>query len=196
MAILREHIVRKQELRIATLEKQNVVMLEMMKRYARGAADNNITIGDDSQAPTSASQTQNTAVNVFGQEKLDHINTEKIRLVLDESLASLAIPDAAQTAALKTAQLIYSDPEHLENVTCFLPNKTMQEVLVYTGEGWDIQPVQLVLPVMALKAVDTLFNLQPREEDVDTYGPIMIELREKERKYAKGCQLRAILVRN
>jgi 23S rRNA A2030 N6-methylase RlmJ len=91
--------------------------------------------------------------------------------------------------------LVYSDPDHPENLTAYLPNKKTNDVLVHAEAGWEVQPASLVLPPMAQKSVDTLFDHQPYE-DADDYGPLMKELAENEKRYAAGSELRPILVRN
>ena len=142
---------------------------------------------------------QNIIINVFGQEGLDHATTARIRAILDESLTRPALGEAAQTAILRTAMLVYSDPDHPENLTAYLPNKKTQDVLVHADRGgtpcWEVQPSSLVLPPMAKKSVDTIFNRQPYE-DADEYGPLMKELSDNEKRYVTGVDLRPILVRN
>jgi len=141
-------------------------------------------------------------INVFGKEDLDHVTSTQIRAILDLSLKSVpgaALPTAASTAVIKTAMMVYSDPQHPENLTCYLPNKKTQEALVHVARGgtttWEVQPAQLVLPPMAERSINTLFDLQPFE-DATEYGPLMKELAANEKRYAAGTELRPILIRN
>ena len=131
-------------------------------------------------------------INVFGQEKLDHITAERIKTILDECLQR-ALPTAVSEAVLKTAMLVYSDPDRPENLTAYLPNKKLNAALVHTLAGWEVRPTQLVLPPMALKSIDTLFGNQPHEED---YAPLLKELQQNEARFAAGEELRPLLIRN
>ncbi|MEL0212665.1 MAG: hypothetical protein VW891_19135, partial [Novosphingobium sp.] len=129
------------------------------------------------------------------------ITPARIKAILDETLggAKAGVEHAAHAAVLKTAMLVYSDPDHPENLTAYLPNKKTNDVLVRTSRrgtsGWEVQPASLVLPPMAQKSVDTLFDRQPYE-DADEYAPLMKELADNEKRYVEGAELRPILVRN
>jgi hypothetical protein len=57
-------------------------------------------------------------VNVFGNEDMTHIGRQEIKALLDDVLRATQDPDqGANSAFLKTAMLIYSDPAHPENLT-------------------------------------------------------------------------------
>ncbi len=145
--------------------------------------------GDHAQVDNS----KKIVINVFGQEKLDHVTAERIKTILDECLQRPALPTAVDEAILKTAMLVYSDPDHPENLTAYLPNKKTKDALVHTEAGWEVQPTQLVLPPMALKSIDTIFGKQPHEGE---YVPLLKELQQNEARFAAGEDLRPILVRN
>ena len=147
--------------------------------------------GDHAQVDNS----KKIVINFFGQERIDHVTLVWVRAILDESLKAPALPTAADTAVLRTAMLVYSDPGRPENLTCYLPNKKTDDALVHTETGWEIQPTTLVLPPMAQKSFDTLFDKQPYE-DADAYVPLLKELQQNEARYAAGEELRPILVRN
>lgn len=132
-------------------------------------------------------------IHVFGQEKLDHVTSERVKAILDECLRRPALPTAADEAVLKTALLAYSDPERPENLTAYLPNKKTDDALVHTEAGWEVQPTRLVLPPMALKSLDALFGQQPPEGE---YAPLLKELQQNEARFAAGEELRPLLVRN
>jgi len=211
MDLLYEHTIRRQEARIATLERQNEEMLGMMRQLV--ARDGGTTLATAPQANVGeivitgdhnivdARRVETTVVvNVFGQEGLEHVTSARIRAIMEESLGVGAPSAAAQAAVLKTALLVYSDPEHPENLTCYLPNKKGDEALVHMSRngttGWEVQPVPLVLPPMARKSVDALFDRQPFE-DAATFEPLMAELRDNEARYVGGQgALRPVLVRN
>ena len=196
MERLYEHMIRKQSAEIADLKAQNVEILALLRQGAPTATsmlqagEVAIQAGDNAQVDNSKKIIN---INVFGQEKLDHVTAERIRSILDECLRRPALPIAADEAVLKTAMLVYSDPSRPENLTAYLPNKKTKDALVHTEAGWEIQPTTLVLPPMAQKSFDALFGKQPHE---DEYAPLLKELQQNEARFAAGEALQPILVRN
>lgn len=206
MEVLYEHTFRKQAAEIVELKAQNAEMMRMMHEMrgmvlaGRGSGQQvgEVAIQGDANQVAVDNRSQ-VIVNVFGQEGLNHVTAARIKSILNESMRASALPTAANAAVLKTAMLVYSDPDHPENLTAYLPNKKTNDVLVHASRdgatGWEIQPASLVLPPMAQKSVDTLFNRQPYE-DAEDYGPLMKELVANEKSYVAGHELRPILVRN
>lgn len=203
MSVLYDHTIRKQQAQIAHLtalvekqtsciDKQSTLVRQLLDRQ-----DGQTVVVGASDGAQVAIDNHRTIVNinVFGRERLDHATSAHIREILDESRAAPSLPAAAQTAVLKAAMLIYSDPDHPENYTCYLPNKKTNDVLVHAEDGWEIQPAALVLPPMAVKGVDVIFDRQPYE-DAERYGQLLTELRDNEQRYTTGAELRPILVRN
>ena len=202
MEVLYEHTLRKQQAQIAKLEEQNAEMMDMMRQLA-GA-------GAVAQAPTSTqagevavqgngNQVDNrkttVVINIFGSEDLAHIQAPEIKAILDSSLRAGAPETKASTAILQTALLAYSDPDHPENLTCYLPNKKTDDALVHGNAGWEVRPCPLVLAPMAQQSLDQLFDKQPFES-AETYESLMAELRDNEERYTTGEALRPVLVRN
>lgn len=141
-------------------------------------------------------QQNNIVINVFGQESTAHVNRSSIKGLLDGVLQQSMSPvQSAIAALLKTAMLIYSDPARPENLTCYLPNKKKDDVMVHGDEGWEIQPCTLALPPMVTKSMDTLFANQPFEE-ADKYGDLMRVLRANEAAYKEGKEMKMVLIRN
>ena len=146
--------------------------------------------------PVTATVTNHVTINMFGGEKIDHIERCNVRELLDKTLATGQSPlDSALQALIRAAALIYSDPSHPENLTCYIPNKKNDEVMIHGDAGWEVQPCQVVLPPMAMRSCNLLFNKQPFE-DAEPYGDLMIALRDNEEAFKKGKQMRTILVRN
>ena len=199
MERLYEHILQKQnaerDAKIDRLEAQNAEILALLRHQQPLASANALQAGevgiqgDHAQVDNS----KKIVVNVFGQEKLDHVTAERVKTILDECLQRPALPQAADEAVLKAAMLVYSDPERPENLTAYMPNKKTNEALVHTTKGWEVQPTKLVLPPMALKSLDTIFGKQPPEEE---YAPLLKELQQNEARFAAGEELRPLLVRN
>ena len=220
MERLYEHTIQKQQAQIDTMQALMVQQAEMITRLIgpnndqlaaprgqnggnTGAQAGEVTVqGVQGDVAIDNSKRMFTTVNinVFGQESLDHVTMERIKAVLDESIRAPALLVAANTAILKTAMLVYSDPDRPENLTCYLPNKKTNDALVHLSRpdgttGWEVRPTTLVLPPMAQKSVDMLFDRQPFE-DAEEYAPLMKDLRDNEARYTAGGELRPILVRN
>ena len=196
MDLLYEHTVQRQARQIETLERQNAEILGLMRQLIDRGPGSVVVTGNN------IVDARKVVINVFGQEGLGHVTQKQIRTILEESLplAAGGVGVAAQAALLKTALLVYSDPDHPENLTCYFPNKKGNEALVHMTRpdgtvGWEVQPVPLVLPPMAQKSIDALFERQPYD-DARAFEPLVRELRDNEQRYATGSELRPILVRN
>ena len=204
MERLYDHTIQKQmvEMRAenaemkAMIETQSKMVQQLLDRQG-APSSSSLTLqagelafqGDHAQVDNS----KKIVINVFGQETLDHVTAGRIKTILDECLQRPALPTAVGEAVLKTAMLVYSDPNRPENLTAYLPNKKTKDALVHTKAGWEVQPTQLVLPPMALKSIDAIFGKQPHE---DEYAPLLKELQENEARFAAGEDLHPILVRN
>jgi len=97
-------------------------------------------------------------VNVFGQEKVDHITAPQIYQLL---MNAKGAADPGIQALLDTALVVFSDPAKPENLTCYLPNKKTSDALVHEAEGWQIKPIETVLSPMVRRSLDVLFRKQP-----------------------------------
>jgi len=145
-------------------------------------------------APVSHHHTYN--INVFGSEQLPHIDRQVVKAIMDTAMGASQSPtNAALMVLLKAATLIYSDPDHPENLTCYLPNKKHDTVMVHGESGWEVQPMQLVIPPMATKCCDVLFMNQPFEH-AERYGDLMTALRYNETAFKDNREMRTVLVRN
>jgi len=147
-------------------------------------------------------------VNVFGQEKVDHITAPQIyRLLMGAKDAS----EPAIQALLNAALVVFSDPEKPENLTCYLPNKKTSDALVHEASGWQIKPIETVLSPMIQKSLDVLFLKQPHgheaglpdKPDIAGCGEVLKKVMELEtdsvlskKASASHGPLRAVLVRN
>jgi len=202
MEQLYEHTIRRQEMRIAALEEQNLQMVALMPHTLTAGEvgiqqHGNGTINVDNRKMINSNN--NIVINVFGKESMDHVTPVTIRKILEESLRNPLISQAVQSVVLKTAMLIYSDPEHPENLTCYLPNKKTNDVLVHTNRngilGWEVLPTSLVLPPMAITSIDAIFDNQPFD-DAEMFKLLMVDLRAREQELCTGSLLRPVLVRN
>ena len=108
----------------------------------------------------------NVTINAFGQESFDHITHERIRALLDEAIRSKQADDATSATLARAAQLIYSDREHPENITCYMPSQDVRSAMVCAGADggrvqWRILPRDKVVSPMARRTKDLLFSKQP-----------------------------------
>ena len=217
MELLYEYTIKKQQTEIDELKKQNKEMFTMVKEQGQlmkqiaanqqgsSSKDNKIKTTNKVKGSGAAVMgDQNTVVvdnkriviNVFGKENLNHITRGDIKAILDTSVQNSLVGDAAQMALLKMAMALYSDPAHPENITCFLPNKKTNDALIHTADGWEVQPVDLVVTPMAERSMNELFDKQPLE-DYQKYDKVMRELLNNgERHIGNTSALRPILVRN
>ena len=209
---LYEHTLQKQ------LEDQKTQIAEMAKMMRQmqsqlalrpGAATGVVVdtqVSSAAAAAVTASHINQTAqtinnigsvhINIFGKEDTKHIGQTEVKALLDDVLSTTQDPTQGAIAAfLKAAMLVYSDPGHPKNLTCYLPNSKKDDVFVHVGEGWTVQPYKVVLPPMATKSLDTLFENQPFV-DADKYGDLMKALVANEQAYKEGKEMRTILVRN
>jgi hypothetical protein len=188
---LYEHTLQKQ---LAEQNEKITRMEDMMRQLLmqQGGASSNVEVSIQGDHAT-VDNSKNITINVFGKEGVNHITPERIKTLLDESMQAPAIPTAADTAVLETALMVYSDPNHPENLTCYMPNKKFEGVLIHATKGWEVLPADLVLPPMAQKSLDLLFRKQPAERE---YAPLLKELQQNEARFAAGKILRPLLERN
>ena len=218
MERLYEHTLQKQNAeqnaKIDRLEAQNSEMKAMMETQSKmlqqllacqgaPAASSATTTTAALEAGETAIQATDHAqvdaskktfnINIFGKESLDHISMEKIKVILEECLRQGSVKTAAADAVLKTAMLVYSDPARPENLTAYKPNKKTKDAMVHTEGGWEVQPDRQVLPPMAMKSIDALFDNQPHSAD---YKDLFREIINREKEYSEGGELEPVLIRN
>lgn len=209
MELLYEHTLREQEAEMKKVKEENALMKFQLRRLECKMQQLEVYSQQGCQGYSSDKPAMvNTAflgpvvnnttivINNFGQENSDHIGPTEVKQLLDRTLECVKNPtQAALTAMLAAATLIYSDPEHPENLTCYLPNKKTDDVMVHGKRGWEIKPYTMVLPPMVAKSLDTVFAHQPFE-DASKYGELMKALKENEEAYQQGKEMKTILVRN
>ena len=209
MELLYEHTIKKQQTQISNLEKlvkeQGQMMKQLMgSKQGQGPTSKAVTTNHTTKGEVITSGNHNTVVvdnkriviNVFGKEDLSHITRADVKAILDTCVQNTVIENAAEMAMQKMAMAVYSDPAHPENITCFLPNKKTNDALIHTAEGWEVQPVGLVVTPMAERSVTEIFDKQPLQ-DYAKYDGLMRELRDNgDRHIGNGSALRPILVRN
>lgn len=147
-------------------------------------------------------------VNNFGEESTSHISDTKIQQILDSATSGArSMRSSAIKALCDAALLIYSDPDHPENITCYIPNTSDENAMVHTAQkdgtmGWEVRPVQLVLPPMAASSLDLIFEKQFfADSGQKRYEEILQHLRDSERDLSgegSPCEasMRAVLIKN
>ena len=144
-------------------------------------------------------------LNFFGSESIGHITQADVMRLLDEAMVQ-GSPDALFTNA---AMLIYSDLEHPENITAYMPSSgRSDQVMIYqkdesgNGPAWCSVPLNRATPPMVKKTIDMLMIKQPfhpGQNSLEDYGRMLTQVFDKEKEYKMGSgkkQLRAVLVRN
>jgi hypothetical protein len=146
-------------------------------------------------------------INLFGQEDTSHITRGDIWRIFN-ALGPIGadLRRASEQAILRAAMLIYSDEQHPENITCYIPNKKGKEAMVHDEKGWAMQPINLVLSPMAAKSVDALFKKQPlpgvdgidEGANIDVCTKILRHIADHEGDLTSepSAELRAIPIRN
>jgi hypothetical protein len=168
------------------------------------------TFNANTHIDNSVGKTTIVNINVFGQEKLSRITKPQV-IDLLRSLGPVGenVKAIAEKAIIQAAMLIFSDPAHPEDITCYLPNKKGDNALVHGETGWEMQPVGLVISPMAAQSIEVLFKHQPApdqhtpENDVkwmmEECGNIMRYIQRHEgdmmNEPPRG-ELRGILIRN
>ena len=215
MELLFEHTMKKYQARLEQMET-TISQLALVPAGATPGALNAPTgapaAGATAQGSAAAAQGAAAAVrgdnnnvqvvniNFFGEEKTDYISRDMMRQIFEKSVApgdGVRPPPAvaARSAVIGTAQLLYSNPEHPENMTCFMPNQKTDVALVHTAGGWDMQPLATVLPPMATRTIDELFEKQPVENGRH-FTPMVSELCRNTGAYTAGAQLKPVLICN
>ena len=172
MEKLYEHTLKRQladqQAKTSSLETQMATMQAQMQAMALAPAPQRVPqqVNNTQMTTIVNAPVQVITINAFGGEQLKHIGTPQIKALLDATLQSSQSPlDAATQALIRAATLIYSDPEHPENLTCYIPNKKRDEVMIHGTTGWEIQSGQVALPPMATRSCDVLFDKQPVEDE-------------------------------
>lgn len=179
---------------------------------AQSNSSRNIAVAQAGGIAVNDNRQQHITINIFGREKFDHIHSPQIMHLLEAvgAAGSTAVEDLKKAAALavvKAAMLIFSDPIHPENLTCYLPNKRGTDALVHGEGGWEVQPVSLVLSPMATQAVELLFAKQPYPgidgvadtAKIDECGRILRYIAEHEKDLRNDPprnEMRGVLIRN
>lgn len=205
MERLYQHVIQRQQRENADLRRR---VQNLEDRFAAGAplAVQGSTVTNHNNYGV----VNNITVNIFRQEATPHIGLREVKRILDGTKCLAADPAGAATQVLmEMAMLIYSDPEHPENLTCFLPNKKTKDALVHAarpdgGTSWEVRPVPLTLSPMAQKSLDVIFRNQPLPgldgcdgmSDHHEYDYVIKELAHNEERYARGEALQPILIRN
>jgi hypothetical protein len=91
-------------------------------------------------------QSTKITINVFGKENTSHITHANIwRIFKKISPVGDDLRKAAERMILEVAMMIFSDEKHVENITCFIPNKKGKEALIHGENGWEIMPISLAM---------------------------------------------------
>ena len=162
-----------------------------------------------SPAPLNLSIHNNVTINVFGSESWQHIGSHQIKALLD---CTMPMTDLVHTAPREqdvanffkqTAMLIYSDTDHPENLTAYIPQHAgkQDQVMVYRGDvrNWEVVPLAQVTPPMTKNTLDLLQVRQPCDSgvrDVRDYSAFLRHVFDQQDRWVDGKELRAVLIKN
>jgi len=162
----------------------------------------------------------------FSREKVDHLSRNEVYNKIFDMVvpkgpvappagaSELAEPDPRYLHDLcgrlitHAAIMIYSDPAHPGNITCYLPKKSDNSAMVHGTFGWTLQPVNMVFPPMLQRSIDLLFGNQPvpgedgypRRHDhprVQAVTQLMRHIADNEQEFLRDAEtMRPVLVRN
>ena len=150
----------------------------------------------------------------FGHEDVSHIGKGDVLGMLREVAPDPSSLTADSSAALvksvcdqlitHAAMLIYSDPEHSYNITCYLPKASWTQAMTHGHDGWTLKPVSIVFPPMVRKAINLIFDKQPIAGmdftgNASAYTTILRYIQEHESELTSGSGgaiMRPILLRN
>lgn len=110
----------------------------------------------------------------FGEESVDHLKRGDIFEAFSNVAPKAPVPidanrpgdmavlrELSRQLITRAAMLIYSDPDHSENITCYLPRKSDNNAMVHGRHGWSLEPVNVIFTPMLRKSVSLIFNQQP-----------------------------------
>jgi hypothetical protein len=152
------------------------------KAAATGPAVSNTTVTTNIAANIAhANSVNNVIINIFGAENVSYLRRPEIKDILDAAIStSPANPhQAAKHALTQIGYSVYSNVDHPENITCYIPNKKREDVMVHTGDHWELRPITTVTPEMYNRSMNIMFTQQPFD-DIIKYGPLMTEARDHE----------------
>lgn len=198
MEKLYEHVVQRHNSEIADQAAQIAELKTQVQALMKSSISTN-SIGTVNNVGRDQN-INNFTINVFGSENVGYLGRPQIKAVLDQALSTSSDPwTAAKLALTQIGYQVYSNPEHPENMTCYLPNKKRDEAMVHMGDTWMIRPCAEITPVMYSRSMDIMFQQQPFE-DAPKYGDLMLEARDREKDPAFAREIkqnyRAILVEN
>jgi hypothetical protein len=162
-------------------------------------------------AVVDASVGKTVTINVFGKENTSHITHADIwRIFKQLSPIGDDMRKTAERAILAMAMMIFSDEKHMENITCYTPNKKGKEALIHGEKGWEVMPMSLVMSPIASRSVDELFAKQPvlggpgveedvTQEKIDEAARVLKYIMTHEGDLvneAAASELRAVPIRN
>lgn len=181
MEILYKHMLNKQQAEIDELKAQVQLLTSVCQKTGGSVAANQLT----STVPIAA----------FGQEEFEHVTRDHILAVFDKCILLPSPAHAARAALIEIATLLFGDPDHPQNLTCFLPNQKGTTAVVHTADGWETRSLSLVLTDIAMKTMKELFLKQPCI-NYRKYTAMVKELKKNNAHYETGTTLLPVLIRN
>ncbi len=130
------------------LEQQNKekdVAIELLKRQMELMMEK---VGSEVYHNTTNNYTVNFVLNAYGNERIDYLNSNKVRQIIQQGGAMESIP--------KLLKAIHFHPEHTENHNVMIPNRKENIAKIWDGNRWILQPKNRTLNEMTDKAYNII----------------------------------------
>ena len=130
------------------LEQQNKekdVAIELLKRQMELMMEK---VGSEVYHNTTNNYTVNFVLNAYGNERIDYLNSNKVRQIIQQGGAIESIP--------KLLKAIHFHPEHTENHNVMIPNRKENIAKIWDGNRWILQPKNRTLNEMTDKAYNII----------------------------------------
>lgn len=209
---LYEHTLRRQEAEIAAMRQSMARMEAMMERQQQQSAAVMTApttqvhagmVGQVVHNQTIVQQQTNIGqvnINIFGKENLSHINGDDVKRLLDRVLpiAKTNTSEAVSMFIVSGGLMVYGDPKHPENLTCYMINKKRDEVMVHNGDRWVVQDGKSAVMMMLKTVCDVIAEHQPiTVENAETYSLLLRSTFDIEKTDAPNSkEMRIVLVHN
>ena len=105
-------------------------------------------VGSEVYHNTTNNYTVNFVLNAYGNERIDYLNSNKVRQIIQQGGAMESIP--------KLLKAIHFHPEHTENHNVMIPNRKENIAKIWDGNRWILQPKNRTLNEMTDKAYNII----------------------------------------
>ncbi len=130
------------------LEQQNKEKdeaIELLKRQMELMMEK---VGSEVYHNTTNNYTFNVVLNAYGNERIDYLNSTKVKQIIRQGGAIESIP--------RVLEAIHFHPEHIENHNVMIPNRKENIAKIWDGNRWILQPKNRTINEMTDKAYNII----------------------------------------